>query len=264
MGALRMSESKKQSVFHKALSDAGLDMIDRVANIPDLGMRRALLAEEFSVLGDVAALWALDILIAEVLRGETRAQQVYDGIYHPEVVDSIFDNNRVGVLRELAVEERAYGAYHWLSCANQRTLSGNTLQSSARGRQPLGIRRAEARRAQGKTLEKLLHDPDPKVISNLLRSAQITEAFVLKLCSKRPVDGEILVIVTYNRKWFSRYSVKRALILNPDFPIDYAHNLMVYLSPKDLHLFSKEPTVSASLRASAGRLVGVGGVLSTT
>jgi len=259
-----MSESKKPSVFHKALSDAGLDMIDRVANIPDLGMRRALLAEEFSLLGDVAALWALDILIAEVLRGETRAQQVYDGIYHPEVAESIFDANRVGVLRELAAVERAYGAYHWLSCANQRSLSEKIQQSSVRGGQPLGIRRAKARRAQGKTLEKLLHDPDPKVISNLLHSSQITEAFVLKLCSKRPVDGELLMVVTYNRKWFSRYSVKRALILNPDFPIDYAHNLMVYLSPKDLQLFSKEPTVSALLRASAGRLVRVSGVLPAT
>ena len=56
-------------------------------------------------------------------------------------------------------------------------------------------------------------------------------------------------------RWFSRYPVKRALLLNPYLPGPYAHNLMVYLGRRDLEDFSREPTVAPGLRASAARLV---------
>lgn len=250
-----MTSQETKTPLENALRKSGLERLERLSNIPDMEMRRALFTEEVSALGDVAALWAIDVLIWSVAQGERSAQRVYDGLFQPKCILDIFDPARMTRLRELAIEERTYGAYHWLSCMDAVGKNEAVFREGPRMDSPLGIRRANARRAQGKSLEKLLHDPDPDVISNLLHSPHITESFVLKLCSKRPVAGNVLVVVTHHEKWFSRYSVKRALLLNPALPGDYAHNLMLYLSPKDLAEFSREPTVHEGLRLSAGRLL---------
>ena len=250
-----MTNQEINTPLENALRKSGLERLERLSNIPDMDMRRALFTEEVSALGDVAALWAMDVLIWSVAQGERSAQRVYDGLFQPRFILDIFDQERMTRLREIAIEERTYGAYHWLSCMDAVGEGKPVLLDAPRMDSPLGIRRANARRAQGKALEKLLHDPDPDVISNLLHSPHITESIVLKLCSKRPVAANVLVVVTHHEKWFSRYSVKRALILNPALPGDYAHNLMLYLSPKDLAEFSREPTVHEGLRLSAGRLL---------
>ena len=250
-----MTFEETMNPLEHAFRKSGTERLERLSNIPDMDMRRALFTEEVSSLGDVAALWAMDVLIWAVVQGDRSAQRVYDGVFQPHCLLDIFDDKRVSRLRELAIEERTYGAYHWLSGSDAVSEKESSFYDGPRMDSPLGVRRADARRAQGKALEKLLHDPDPEVISNLLHSPHITESFVLKLCSKRPVAGKVLVVVTHHDKWFSRYSVKRALLLNPSLPGQYAHNLMLYLSPKDLGEFSREPTVAEGLRLSAGRLL---------
>ena len=250
-----MSAEQSHNPLEEALRKSGLERLERLSNMPDMDMRRAIFTEEVSSLGDVAALWAIDVLVWSVVKGERPAQRVYDGLFQPKFLSAIFDQSRITRLRELSIVERTFGAYHWLSCSDAVVGQQPTFYDGPRMDSPLGIRRANARRAQGKALEKLLHDPDPDVINNLLHSPHITESFVLKLCSKRPVAGNVLVVVTLHERWFSRYCVKRALLLNPLFPADYAHNLMLYLSPKDLAEYAREPTVSEGLRLSAGRLM---------
>lgn len=250
-----MNRPQGQSILHQALWQAGLDRIERLSNMPDAAMRRAVWEEDLRAIGDLAAVWTVDVLIWESVRGDTKAQRIYDGLFRPDTVVSIFPADRLASLRDLAIEESAFGAYHWFSCMDACESISKTEYQGPRSDRPLGVRRADARRAQGKELEKLLHDPDPDVIANLMHSPHITEAFVLKLCSKRPVPPEVLVVMTQQEKWFNRYCVKRALLLNPALPGEYAHNLMVYLSPKDLMEYSNEPTVRESLRVSASRLV---------
>ena len=196
-----MTRPQEQSILHQALWQAGLDRIERLSNIPDSAMRRALWEEDLQAIGDLAAVWSLDALIWETVRGETKAQLIYDGVYRPDSVVGIFPADRLAQLRDLAIEERAFGAYHWFSCMDACEAIGHAEYHGPRSDRPLGTRRADARRAQGKELEKLLHDPDPDVIANLMHSPHITEAFVLKLCSKRPVRPEILVVMTQHVRY---------------------------------------------------------------
>ena len=241
--------------LHQAFDQAGRERIERIARVPDVAMRRALFGEELAQLGDLAALWSIDVLVREVLEGSTEAQGVYDGLYQPELAGELLGEQRLIRLKDLAMEQAAHGAHHWLSSTEAAGAKREEKVDSPPDERPLGVRRADARKARGAELEKLLSDPDPKVIEHLLDSPQITERFVLKLASKRPVRPDALVVITRHPRWFSRYGIKRALLLNPYLPSPHAHNLMLYLGAKDLDAFSKEPTVAGGLRASAARLL---------
>ena len=63
-----MNRPQEQSILHQALWRAGLDRIERLANIPDAAMRRARWEEDLRAIGDLAAVWALDALIWEAVR----------------------------------------------------------------------------------------------------------------------------------------------------------------------------------------------------
>ncbi len=241
--------------LHQAFDQAGRERIERIARVPDVAMRRALFGEELAQLGDLAALWSIDVLVREVLEGSTEAQGVYDGLYQPELAGELLGEQRLIRLKDLAMEQAAHGAHHWLSSTEAAGAKREEKVDRPPDERPLGVRRADARKARGAELEKLLSDPDPKVIEHLLDSPQITETFVLKLASKRPVRPDALVVITRHPRWFSRYGIKRALLLNPYLPSPHAHNLMLYLGAKDLDAFSKEPTVAGGLRASAARLL---------
>ncbi|MEK7773505.1 MAG: hypothetical protein AAB307_04090, partial [Deltaproteobacteria bacterium] len=79
----------------------------------------------------------------------------------------------------------------------------------------LGQRRSMSKGAVKDALDRLLSDPDPMVVANLLDNQRITEKEVLKIASKRPNSHEILRIISVHRKWSRRYEVKRAIASNP-------------------------------------------------
>ena len=242
-------------VLKKSFEVDALARIERISPVTDSVMRKALFAEELLLLGDLSALVSIEVLVCRTLVGDPSAQRVYDGVYWPEVAKEVLGPERLHGLQALAIEQRSYGAHHWLSA--HEALGLRAVESALRppDERPLGVRRADARKARGAQLEKLLSDPDPAVIAHLLDSPQITEAFVLKLASKRPVSAAALLVVLGASRWFARYPVKRALLLNPYLPGPHAHNLMVYLGRRDLEAFSREPTVASGLRAAAARLV---------
>jgi len=79
----------------------------------------------------------------------------------------------------------------------------------------LGERKSFARNPSRRLLIRLLHDPAPEVIENLLKNPMITEKEVIRIASLRPVKPKILEVLFRSRRWFSSYRVKLALISNP-------------------------------------------------
>src|SRR3972149_7255409 len=79
----------------------------------------------------------------------------------------------------------------------------------------LGHRRALSKTNIKDTLDRLLSDPDPMVITNILNNPRITEKEVLKIASKRPGSPRILKLLAMHRKWSKRYAVIKAIVQNP-------------------------------------------------
>lgn len=98
----------------------------------------------------------------------------------------------------------------------------------------LGMRKSMARKTNPALLEKLLLDPDPTVIYNLLRNPRITEKEVLRICSRRPNHPDVLREIARHERWSNRYPVKLALAQNPDTPLHLALALLPQLVTPDL------------------------------
>lgn len=119
----------------------------------------------------------------------------------------------------------------------------------------LGEKRSLAKGFKKDTLDRLVYDPDPHVIRNLLNNPRITERDVLKVASKRPVSEEILIEIFNNKKWSERYSIKRALVKNPYTPTRLALGLVNFMLVQDLKEISRDGTLHQVIRGAAEGLL---------
>lgn len=121
--------------------------------------------------------------------------------------------------------------------------------------QTLGHRKWKARSTDRNVLERLLRNPEPEVISNLLANPRITEQDVVLLAARRPADPLVQQQIFASRRWIKRYGVKRALILNPYTPSDLSLRLMSFLTRPDLRLVVTSTSLPVCLREAASQVL---------
>jgi hypothetical protein len=115
-----------------------------------------------------------------------------------------------------------------------------------------------------KTLARLQRDPDllarlaaegdPTVVRELLRNAQLTEPFVVRIAARRPIRPGTLRCVYEARRWRSRPAVALALARNPYVETELALKLLPTLASADLAELATDGTVHPLVRALAARL----------
>lgn len=79
----------------------------------------------------------------------------------------------------------------------------------------VGERRQMARQAKRKMIDQLLLDPNPLVVSQVLRNPNVRESDVLQVASRRPNTPEILFEIIQIMRWYKRNRVREALVMNP-------------------------------------------------
>lgn len=119
----------------------------------------------------------------------------------------------------------------------------------------LGQRRAMSKSFTRETLNRLLSDPDPMVIANLLNNPKVTEKEILKIASKRPNSPNILRLIARHKVWSKRYGVARAIILNPYAMPRVSIALLEAMLTQDLRLISDDKTLHPQIRLSAKELL---------
>lgn len=125
-------------------------------------------------------------------------------------------------------------------------------RKAAEGQDTLGMRTWKARTAdRGQELERLLRDPDPRVVRNLLLNPRVTEKDVLALVTRRPVPAQVLREVASHDRWVRRRDVRRALVLNPFTPTEVALRLLPSLARQDLHAVAVDARVHAEVAQQA-------------
>lgn len=121
----------------------------------------------------------------------------------------------------------------------------------------LGERKSLARRRDRDLMARALRDPDPNVIRVLLTNPTLTEDDVTRLCSRRPVDGQVLREVFRNTRWIVRYRVRRTLVLNPYTPVDLAMQLAPHLDAADARMALEEQSTPGPVRDICRRVAGL-------
>ncbi len=119
----------------------------------------------------------------------------------------------------------------------------------------LGHRKWLARDTNRDVLARLLQDPEPAVMPNLLRNPRITERDVVLLAARRPVDPKVLQHIFDSPRWIPRYAIKRALVLNPYSPTSISIRLLGLLTSRDQRLVQGISNLPRSVQHTAAKLL---------
>jgi len=115
----------------------------------------------------------------------------------------------------------------------------------------LGERRSWARRPDRDLIDRLLLDPDPVVIRNLLDNPRLIERDVLRVASRRPASDAVLTEVFYHPRWSQRSEVQLALVLNPYTPVLIAAGLVALLDLGRIESMTRDSSAHPVVRERA-------------
>lgn len=116
---------------------------------------------------------------------------------------------------------------------------------------PLGQRKALARSQNRDVLLKLLEDEHPHVQEMLLSNPRVTVREVMAVAARRGVKHHVLRGIARHPRWMHNFEVHRALVKNPDTPLDIAGRLLATLGKRDLEEVASDDGLDAALRRIA-------------
>jgi hypothetical protein len=213
------------------------ELISSGAVIPERTMRTLRLKAKLRSVPD-----ELVVEILNTLMGRTDPGDVYSAMLIVSMVDiySCDEKNETQKLLKLYVICRDRG-YEWPAnlfvspTPKQKPFNKyDFVEDQEEDYITLGEKRSLARTNEKDLLDRLLYDPNPLVIKNVLENPRMTERDVIKIVSRRPNYEDVLTTVYLNDKWLSSYSIKRAIIKNPYTPVGIALGLLFFLNRQDL------------------------------
>jgi len=197
----------------------------------------------------------LDVLAARAEQAEPAAREALVAL-----VDALQDPSLGEIVQRL--REEAAGVPHLalerlvrqpVSIAPMRGVPApdeDRIPDYGRGRPlTLGERKSLARKPDRAMTERLLRDPHPDVIRQLLANPKVTEDDVLSLAARRPCRPDVLAQIARSPRWAHRPRIRIALVLNPDTPLDVIAPLVGLLVRQELRLVATSTTVARAVRA---------------
>ncbi len=119
----------------------------------------------------------------------------------------------------------------------------------------LGERRALARRPTRAAFDKLLSDPHPMVVQNLLQNPRMTEDDVVRMVARRPAYPDVIAAVAKHPSWSQRARVRMAIVQNPGTPPEIAVPMVRLLLRPEAQQVLSAADVPSVVRAAATELL---------
>jgi len=119
----------------------------------------------------------------------------------------------------------------------------------------VGERRSLARMPSRTAFDKLLSDPHPLVIRQLLENPRLTEDDVVRIASRRPVRPEAVTALARSERWLKRPRVRLTILLNPGSPPEIAMPLLAACTRSELIEIVHGTDTNKVLRATATELL---------
>jgi hypothetical protein len=118
----------------------------------------------------------------------------------------------------------------------------------------LGERRSLARHADRNGFDRLLKDPHPMVIRQLLGNPRTTEADVVRVTALRPARPTLIHEVARTH-WLTRARVRMSILQNPGAPPSVAVPIVGLCTSSELGEIVRACDVQAIVRLTAGELL---------
>jgi hypothetical protein len=245
---------------------AGVDLASRFCRVipalRDISMRTAVLQNDLELAGVPCAAQALDSTARRAEQADPAALEVIAAVVpilvNPQRrlwVDALRQTAKTDALLSLArlLMRRAKPA----SAALEDKSAPPTSMPLEPGGRPisLGERRALARMPSRETLDKLLADPHPLVIQNLLVNPRLTEDDVIRMAVRRPARRHVIVEIARSPLWMTRTRVRMAVVLNPGTPPEIAVPILPQLLRLELMDVVNSTLVPLIVRSAARGLL---------
>ncbi len=118
----------------------------------------------------------------------------------------------------------------------------------------VGERMSLAKGQDRQALERLMSDPQPLVVRQLLKNPRLTEQEVIRIAARRPAHPSVLEEIYKSPRWIERYEVKVALVRNPYTPPRIGVALVNFLLRNDLVEVKNDSQLHPTLREAAREL----------
>lgn len=235
--------------------DSPFDLAHPLTALSELGLRVSWLVDWFSRAPSRTAAWALDDALGRAVAGDPRAREAVLPI--ALFLARSHESARMDDLRAEADDLRL------LSLARVLEKGPATPDVELEIRIPkygprelsLGERRSLARRPSRLQIERLILDPDPGVLTQLLQSAALREEDVLLIAARRPALPSSVETLVQSNRWMARSRIRNALVLNPYSPHGLVLPLIISLTRDELALVASSMSVSPGLRRGAAELI---------
>jgi hypothetical protein len=227
-------------------------LLPLLAAITDPDLRLHRVGEHLAARSAPDAAWTLARLHELVCEGDRQAQRVCLGLLDLHRLSQVLPAAHLATVG--AVLHEAGHRSAGLLREERRPVDGSTDEVLPRSSDPVGFRISMARRPAPTAIERLLYDPDPRVLITLLGNPRLTEVEVVKLAAARRVAPEALAAIGRDTRWVARYAVKLALASNPMTPLRVVLALLPYLLRQDLRGLAGR-AARAEVRLEATRLL---------
>ncbi len=207
-------------------------LVGLLGGITDPELRLHRFGEHLNGCTPEEAAWTIALLWDRVAAGERRVQTICLGLLDYSRLARVLDAERLKVVQATLETEEDSSA--GLLAPAERPPDHPEDEAAPRPKEPVGFRISLARRPGRRLLDRLLFDPDARVVQTILGNPRLTEADLVKLAASRRASPEVLQIIAQDDRWIARYPVKVALANNPKTPARVVLGLLPYLLHQDL------------------------------
>ncbi len=207
----------------------------RVSHLHETDLRLDRFLRHLKRFVDLEVAYTIEALYIGALHKERACLVLLEAFSHNDSLKSHFSNDRLRNITLMADQNGLIFAAELLGPSSQPRVPKKEITGYQDIKDiALGEKKALARSCTPDMLEKLLAEPEPSIIHNLLRHPKILERDVLTIVSRRPNLPEIIETVWFNRKWSLRYPVRLAIASNPYSPARMARVAIASLSVRDV------------------------------
>jgi hypothetical protein len=222
--------------------------------LPELPMRIQVLGERLRASTASEAAGLLEALAGQIGRGDPDLQAVAGVFLDLPALRGAVGSAAWERIREL-LEARGSRATLRLIHEHDGPESLAAPDDRPLPEEPVGLRIAMARRPSSRMIDRLLADPDPRVLRTLLSNPRLTENQVLGLAASPRCPAEVLEFIARDARWGARYRVRLALVNNLRTPLRVVAAILPSLMQQDLWDLWRAGQAPAGVRLQAKMLL---------
>lgn len=227
--------------------------------VPELTLRRDSLRSRLTCGSACEAALALEGLCQAVERADPAAREAF--VAASVLLIQEGQGAWIDTLRHAARDHGCQSLQRILRSFSPESATAPDVASGAvpdygGGRElTVGERRALARRPNRRHIDRLLCDPHPLVIRQLLENPHLVEADVVRLAIRRPLPHAVSSTLGGFPDWLVRDRIRRALVSNPTCPSYLVMPLLPLMTRTELVEVVHSSALHAIVRLTARELV---------